>query len=416
MNNEIPSQDKKLFVDFFTSIKKHENLLKYNLNIIDELHADENAHTRIFIKLLSFEKNCQKTFLNSFICQLNTKNTRHSKIPETIDDFEIYGQHNYIDAYILSRKRKVAIIIENKINGAVDQEKQIERYIETAKSEGCNIKNIYCIYLTGDGSKSASDWSLTENAKVDLEYGKETSRFIELNYKTHILSFLQSLLYNLHNTNQHEPKIESALIQYIDYLEGRFLCRTDEKEYFTMMTKQFKKIISDHNFEGKTEGEKLAIIKEYREKMNKIFDSMEEEAFPTEERNGNIRTKLYSEINFPNSKKINPDQYKFFGITLKDYKDVKGFFPDIGVGFTDDKEFKLTFSLRAGADGNDNLSKKEDLVEYVKSNPSLKTKLTALNLTFDGNNYVSPLSRYSVYDDVKQKFITFAEELREVLK
>lgn len=416
MNDEISTQDKNLFVSFLSSMKKHEILLKYNLNLIDELHANENAHTRIFIKLLSFEKDCQKTFLHSFISQLNTENNLHSKIPENIDDFEIYGQHNYIDAYILSRKHKVAIIIENKINGAVDQEKQIERYIETAKGEGCNPKDIYCIYLTDDGSKSISDWSFTENAKLELEYGTKHSRFIELNYKSHILLFLKNLLKNLHNTNQYEPKIESALIQYIDYLEGRFLCREDEKEYFFMMTKQFNEIISNHNFEGKTEGEKLAIIKEYRKKMNKIFDSMEEDAFPIEERNENIRSKLYDEIDFPDSKKINSDKYKFFGVTLKNYKDVNGFFPDLGIGFTDDKELQLTFSLRAGTTNNDNLSETEDLVRYVDSNPSLKAELTTLNLIFDGNNYVSPLSQYSVYDDVKHQFIAFAKQLQKVLE
>lgn len=53
MTNGVTTQDETTFISLLTSMKQHENLLKYNLNLIDELHADENAHTRIFIKLLS---------------------------------------------------------------------------------------------------------------------------------------------------------------------------------------------------------------------------------------------------------------------------------------------------------------------------------------------------------------------------
>lgn len=415
MTNGATAQGETTFISLLTSMKQHENLLKYNLNLIDELHADENAHTRIFIKLLSFEKDCQKVFLQYFFNQINADNNSRSKIPETIDDYEIYSQHDFIDAYILSRKHKVAIIVENKINWAPDQDKQIERYINTAKGEGCNAKDIYCIYLTDDGSKLVSDWSLTENAKHDLDYGTPNSRFIDLNYKNHILPFLKNLLKILQSGKEKEPKLESALIQYIDYLEGRFLCRTDEKKYLTIMTEQFKEIIADQNFDGKTEGAKLAIIEDYRSRMNKIFDAMEEEVFPSEHRDWSIRSKLFDEINFRSIKKINSNEYKFFGVTLKDYKGINGFFPDAGIAFTEDKEFQLTFSLRCGADNNHNLCEADDLQKYVNENPDLKAFLKTEVLSFDGNNYVSDFYRYSDYNDVKQHFMEYAKKIQKVL-
>lgn len=101
MTNGVTTQDETTFISLLTSMKQHENLLKYNLNLIDELHADENAHTRIFIKLRSFEKNCQKVLLQCFLSQMNAGNNSHSKIPETIDDYEIYSQHDFIDAYFM---------------------------------------------------------------------------------------------------------------------------------------------------------------------------------------------------------------------------------------------------------------------------------------------------------------------------
>lgn len=42
-----------------TLIDKHKEVMKsypYNINIIDELHADENAHSRILMKLLNLMK------------------------------------------------------------------------------------------------------------------------------------------------------------------------------------------------------------------------------------------------------------------------------------------------------------------------------------------------------------------------
>ena len=55
MNNDIFE-----FIKNFTAKKKkNASLLQYNLNLIDELHANENAHTRILLT------NFSVTFLSS---------------------------------------------------------------------------------------------------------------------------------------------------------------------------------------------------------------------------------------------------------------------------------------------------------------------------------------------------------------
>ena len=57
MNNDIFE-----FIKNFTAKKKkNASLLQYNLNLIDELHANENAHTRILLKLLDYESNQKKS-------------------------------------------------------------------------------------------------------------------------------------------------------------------------------------------------------------------------------------------------------------------------------------------------------------------------------------------------------------------
>ena len=49
--------------DFQNTYKCEENLLPYHFNVIDELHANENAHSRILQKIL------QKRSLACFLIQ-----------------------------------------------------------------------------------------------------------------------------------------------------------------------------------------------------------------------------------------------------------------------------------------------------------------------------------------------------------
>ena len=54
-------------------IEKHKEAMKsypYNINIIDELHADENAHSRILMKLLQFNEDKSFPILDSFLKEL----------------------------------------------------------------------------------------------------------------------------------------------------------------------------------------------------------------------------------------------------------------------------------------------------------------------------------------------------------
>ena len=61
-----------------------------------------------------------------------------------------------IDGLIEEPSKDYAIIIENKINWATDQELQLVRYFNTVKRHGIPDRNIFVIYLTLDGSKKVS--------------------------------------------------------------------------------------------------------------------------------------------------------------------------------------------------------------------------------------------------------------------
>ena len=103
-------------------------------------------------------------------------------------------QDNRIDLLIKERK-SYAIVIENKIWGAPDQEKQIEKYIDYVIDTGIPKRRIFVIYLTSDGNKRVSDISFTDKAKKHLGCsGKSNGRFICVNFKDDIMPWLDTLV------------------------------------------------------------------------------------------------------------------------------------------------------------------------------------------------------------------------------
>lgn len=137
------------------------------------------------------------------------------------------NEENRIDLFI-KEKNKYAIIVENKIWGAVDQKEQIERYVEYALSCSIPRNKIYVIYLTGDGSKEITDYSLTDKAKRTLRVtNKNDGRFIAMNFKDDIIPWLEEII-TLDNVKP-EPLLSSAIIQYTDYLKQEFGLRSEDK-------------------------------------------------------------------------------------------------------------------------------------------------------------------------------------------
>ena len=272
MNNDIFE-----FIKKFTEIKKkNASLLQYNLNLIDELHANENAHTRILLKLLDYESNQKKVILEEFLNLLNEKLV-NQKIP-ILDDYRITGQFEFIDGYIWSDSKKVAIIIENKINWACDQDEQIQRYIETAKQYGIDEKNIFVVYLTDTGTKKAADYSFTDYAKKMLDWKdlENQGRYIESNYLNDILPFLYEIFDKLSFSK--ENVLKSAIFQYIDYLEGRFGMRKNEKEYNMAMNSDILKILNLG--ENLSKKEKFDKIGELQWELWSTLDNVKNEVYP----------------------------------------------------------------------------------------------------------------------------------------
>ena len=56
-----------LLNDFIKKHKDESDKLPYHFNVIDELHANENAHSRILLQLFKYKEGTVHIFLNSFL-------------------------------------------------------------------------------------------------------------------------------------------------------------------------------------------------------------------------------------------------------------------------------------------------------------------------------------------------------------
>ena len=102
--------------------------LPYSVNVISELHAGENVNSRILRGLLQYSRNGQYPILQSFIKLLST--LADCDIDISIHTPELTNEEGNgrgrIDL-LIKEKKSYAIIIENKIWDASDQEELIEK-------------------------------------------------------------------------------------------------------------------------------------------------------------------------------------------------------------------------------------------------------------------------------------------------
>lgn len=197
-------------------------------------NANENAHTRILKYLLSIHHDKNKYYiLDSFLDCFGLPKRASDNDP-TISDQEVaIGNKGtgFIDlyiGYIDEGGHPIQVILENKIKGAGDTEKQLARYIATiAGIEPENFEtwygswndsqqtispNIYVLYLTREGGSPAEN-SLPEKLKEALG-----NQYIECNYMDNLSVWFDNILPTLPIGVNHS--ISTGMHQYMLYLES----------------------------------------------------------------------------------------------------------------------------------------------------------------------------------------------------
>lgn len=211
MSNNQPKITKENLVEKFREEYEEKNgkFLLFNL-----ANANENANTKVLKYLLQYNNN---QFLASFLQRIGIPN------PQSTDTITIKEQNQaigtngtgFIDLYIHFDDKR--IIIENKIYGAADTDKQLARYIATVngaedfdswlKKPEIN-KDTHVVYLTADGTKEPSEDSLSGDIRKRVNY-------YPISYSDYILPWLEEDVM---------PTLEDGLMiagmqQYIAFLK-----------------------------------------------------------------------------------------------------------------------------------------------------------------------------------------------------
>ncbi len=201
-------------------IEQNRHLLPYPLNIIDELHINENSHSRILCKLLQYKSQLgEYVVLQSLLGYISGQNNEYRSI--YILSPLITQEQCRIDLWVRDRAGGYAIIFENKVYNATDQEAQLSRYIGCTKANGFTDEQIFVVYLSQQGSEPAEQsWGTYKS-----EYEQ---RYINLSFRDDILPWLKEYVVPI--LPDKDYLLRCAVEQYIDYLEGIFSLRTIDKE------------------------------------------------------------------------------------------------------------------------------------------------------------------------------------------
>ena len=206
------------------TIAKNKHLVPYHLNLIDELHINENGHSRILYKLLEYRNpDGDYIFLKSLLKYISKNCEAFEKI--CVINPKITQELCRIDLWV--RDKDYAIIFENKVYNATDQEAQIARYIECTQGNGCPLDKIFVVYMPQKDDKDPADDSWGEYKEVFA------SSYVKFSFRDGVLPWLKSEV--LPSIPDKDKLLKSAIEQYVNYLEGLFKQRESDKILNTML-------------------------------------------------------------------------------------------------------------------------------------------------------------------------------------
>ena len=242
----------KLITDYIGDYNDQE----HPFLLFDLAHVNENDHTRVLLSILKFN-NYQ--FLPSFLQAIGAPQYNGVvKAPPTDQKPAIGNKGNgLIDLYFEYRSENSdeKFILENKIYGAADTERQLARYIATVIDpkmsnddflqkiwekwennqdgkfdKNVDFEHIHVVYLTADGSKKPSLNSLPKyfgnRDNDDSEFDESNMRinYYPVNYADDIIPWLENDV--LPNMPYSDNGIAIAGIrQYIASLKSMFSSR-----------------------------------------------------------------------------------------------------------------------------------------------------------------------------------------------
>lgn len=235
--------------------KEYLLTLPFSIDILSEALRSENlketAHCRILHRILQ-NKDMQNSFIQYFM----------PNIDYAIDSIVIpYPDRHRIDLTI--KGDTFFLIIENKINGACEQRKQIDRYVRIAQQTHPN-KQIYVLYLGGETNIFPSEDSMS------LEIQKLINdRIICKNYKDDIIAWIAHIYKQIEFSEQ--PFLKSTLLLYKTYLENKYNLNNQDK---AMNNKLDKTLVEVLGLKTISLDERVNVIQDQIDNIDKIRERL----------------------------------------------------------------------------------------------------------------------------------------------
>lgn len=257
---------KKENIDAYKEILERQgNKLKFNIfDIITDKWRRENFHSEI----LKFLLENYEDFFNDFLDLIEIKNK------EEYSNAEITNEEAKIDILIKSEKK--AIIVENKINWAHDQNEQLARYYKKIKDEyKKEVEKIVYISPSKDKKPDSQTFGKDEEIKKEIEdryikitgfdgKGKDLVSCLEKS-RDKLKEDLKKTKNNLDSENIHKLFF---INHYIEILK-----RTGAGDMSTIKTNFAKEIIEKYK-NGDNIFEKLNYIIEMCSENNKLVPNL----------------------------------------------------------------------------------------------------------------------------------------------
>ena len=253
--------------------RQMEAKLPYHLNVIDELYINENGHSRILAKLLQYKSQNQHYEMLESLIDFVAENLKKDSFGSIkVVNPEITQEKERIDLWV-REKGRYAIVFENKIYNAADQDAQLCRYIEKTKAYGYKDDQIYVVYLTqNEGKPDEQSWGSYKDAFQH--------RYVNLSFRDHILGWLKEQV--LPNVRIKESVLRSAIEQYIDYLNGLFDLRTQNNAIKMETEKIVVEKLNLNQFEN--DFDKVKVLQGKIEEVNELYNQLT-----------NLKNKYYQE-------------------------------------------------------------------------------------------------------------------------
>lgn len=238
-------------------ISRHLSIRPFHLNVIEAAcrgSFKETGHSLVLANLLKHPI-IQYSFIERFL------NIQHEYMVVT-------AEKDKVDVAL--KGKDIFIIVENKVNAAEEQEKQVYRYVHEIgeKKYGFRLSQIYVIYLNPSNRTHPSTYSLCDdNNENNVFEALGEEHYTVLSYKYDITDWLRGL------SIENEPHILSALDQYIDFLENKFHTSLIDKN----MNNEIKDIIlKELHIEGKSFQEQMTALESQRDKVNELLSSIDD--------------------------------------------------------------------------------------------------------------------------------------------